>query len=143
MEVPAFFNEGCELKATVEDFHRKFGYYPESVLADNIYQTRENRRYCKALGIRLSGPPLGRKRAGEAGAKESRQMRKDACERNGIESSNGVAKRKYGLDLIMSKLDEASKTEAALIILAMNAAHRLRRWLLRFFRVWALRGVFQ
>lgn len=48
-------------------------------------------------------------------------MRKDACERNGIESSNGVAKRKYGLDLIMSKLDETSKTEAALFILAMNA----------------------
>ena len=70
-------------------------------------------------------------------------MRKDACERNGFESSNGVAKRKYGLDLIMSKLDETAKTEAALVILAMNAAHRLQRWLLRFFRVWALRGVFQ
>ena len=118
-------------------------FYPEAVLADKIYQTRENRRYCKALGIRLSGPPLGRKRAGEAGAKESRQMRKDACERNGIESSNGVAKRRYGLDLIMSKLDETAKTEAALIILAMNAAHRLRRWLLHFFRVWALKRVFQ
>ena len=95
------------------------------------------------LGIRLSGPPLGRKRAGDANAKESRQTRKDACERNGIESSNGVAKRKYGLDLIMEKLDETAKTEAALIILAMNAAHRLRRWLLRFFRIWAMRVVFQ
>ena len=70
-------------------------------------------------------------------------MRKDACERNGIESSNGVAKRKYGLDLIMSQLDETSKTEAALIILAMNAAHRLRRWLLRFFKFLALEVVFQ
>lgn len=137
------FNEGCDLKATVEDFHRKFGHYPEAVLADKIYQTRENRRYCKALGIRLSGPPLGRKRSGDAGAKETRQMRKDACERNGIESSNGVAKRRYGLDLIMAKLDETAKTEAALIILAMNAALRLRRWLLRFFRIWALRVVFQ
>ena len=87
------FNEGCDLKATVEDFHRKFGHYPEAVLADKIYQTRENRRYCKVLGIRLSGPPLGRKRAGDAGAKESRQTRKDACERNGIESCNGGAKR--------------------------------------------------
>lgn len=53
-------------------------------------------------------------------------MRKEACERNGIESSNGVAKRRYGLDLIMAKLDETSKTQAALTILAMNAAHRLR-----------------
>ena len=63
----------------------------------------EGCRYCKALGIRLSGPPLGRKRAGEAGARKTRQMRKDACERNGIESSNGVAKRRYGLDLIIQK----------------------------------------
>lgn len=31
-------------------------------------------------------------------------MRKDACERNGIESSNGVAKRRYGLDLIVQKI---------------------------------------
>ena len=55
-------------------------------------------------------------------------MQKDACERNGIESSNGVAKRRYGLDhLIMAKLDETSKTEAALTILAMKAVHRLRR----------------
>ena len=70
-------------------------------------------------------------------------MRKDACERNGIESSNGVAIRKYGLDLIMSKLDETAKTEAALVILAMNTAHRLRRWLLRFFNFWGLDVVFQ
>ena len=126
----------------MEDFHRKFGHYPEAVLADKIYQTRENRHYCKVLGIRLSGPPLGRKRTGDANAKESRQTRKDACERNGIESSNGVAKRKYGLDLIMAKLDETAKTEAALIILAMNAAIRLRRRFLHFFRIWALRVVF-
>ena len=90
------------------------------------------RSYWKALDIRLSGPPLGKKRVGEAGAKESCQMRNDACERNGIESSNGVAKRKYGLDLIMSKLDETAKTEAALVILAMSAAHWLRRWLCAF-----------
>lgn len=88
--------------------------------------------YCKALGIRLTGLPLGRKRTGEAGVKENRQMRKAACERNSIERNDGVAKRKYCLDLIMSRLDEPSKTEAALITLAMNAAHRLRRWLLHF-----------
>ena len=34
------------------------------------------------------------------------------------------------MDLIMSKLDDTAKTEATLNILAMNAAHRLRRWLL-------------
>ena len=34
----------------------------------------------------------------------------------------------------LAKLDETAKTEAALILLAMNAAHALARWLLRFFQ---------
>ena len=60
-------------------------------------------------------------------------MYKDACDRNAVEGRNGNAKRRFGLDLIAAKLDETAKTEAALILTAMNAAHRLARWLLRFF----------
>lgn len=55
------FNESQDLKQTVLDYRRKFGCFPKAVLADKIYQTRENRRFCKGLGIRLSGLPLGRK----------------------------------------------------------------------------------
>ena len=40
----------------------------------------------------------------------------------------------------MSKLDETAKTEAALNILAMNAACRLCRWLARIRRVGGGRG---
>ena len=61
-------------------------------------------------------------------------MYKDSCERNAIEGRNGNSKRRFGLDRIFSKLDETAKTEAALIILAMNASHRLVRWLVLFFR---------
>lgn len=60
-------------------------------------------------------------------------MYKDACDRNAVEGRNGNAKRRFGLDLIAAKLDETAKTEAARILLAMNAAHKLARWLLRFF----------
>lgn len=126
------FNEGCDLQPVVEEYYRKFGCYPEAILADKIYQTRDNRRYCTERGIRLSGPALGRPKKGDASAKESRQMYKDACARNAVEGRNGNLKRRYGLDLIMSKLDETAKTEASLNILAMNAAHRLHRWLLHF-----------
>ena len=126
------FNEGCDL-AAVEDYYRKFGCYPEAVLADKIYQTRANRAFCKEKGIRLTGPALGRPKAGEADRKQKRQMYKDACDRNAVEGRNGNAKRRFGLDLIAAKLDETAKTEAALILTAMNAAHRLARWLLRFF----------
>ena len=118
----------------MEDYHRKFGCYPEAVLADKIYQTRANRAFCKEKGIRLTGPALGRPKTGEADRKQKRQMYKDACDRNAVEGRNGNAKRRFGLDLIAAKLDETAKTEAALILLAMNAAHKLARWLLRFFQ---------
>ena len=128
------FNEGCDLQAAVEDYKRKFGCYPSAVLADKIYQTRSNKLFCSKLGIRLSGPPLGRRKVSETDAKIKRQMYKDSCERNAIEGRNGNSKRRFGLDRIFSKLDETAKTEAALIILAMNASHRLVRWLAFFYR---------
>ena len=37
------------------------------------------------------------------------------------------------MDLIAAKLDETAKTEAALILLAMNAAYKLARWLFALF----------
>lgn len=135
------FNEGCDLRATVEDYRRKFGCYPEAVLADKIYQTRANRAYCKERGIRLTGPVLGRPSGAEADRKQKRQMYRDACERNAVEGRNGNAKRRFGLDLISTKLDETSKTEAALILLAMNASFRLVRWLLRFFEILGFGGL--
>jgi len=128
------FNEGTDLQAAVEDYFRKFGCYPTVVLADKIYQSRANKLYCKQRDIRLSGLPLGRRCSDETDVKLQRQMYKDSCLRNAIEGRNGVAKRRFGLDLIMAKLDETAKTEAALVILAMNASHRLALWLVRFFR---------
>ena len=68
-------------------------------------------------------------------------MYRDACDRNAVEGRNGNAKRRFGLDLISTKLDETSKTEAGLIILAMNAAYKLAGWLLRFFEILGYRAV--
>jgi hypothetical protein len=54
------FNESLDLKPQIKAYHKRFGYYPESVHADKIYRTRGNIKYCKSHHIRLSGPPLGR-----------------------------------------------------------------------------------
>ena len=54
------YNENTCLIEAIERFKVRTGYYPERVLADQIYRTRENRSYCKEHGIRLSGPKLGR-----------------------------------------------------------------------------------
>ncbi len=54
------YHEGNDLPTSVERYVERNGVYPEAVLADQIYLTRENRKYCKKRGIRLSGPKLGR-----------------------------------------------------------------------------------
>src|SRR5699024_9497711 len=54
------YHEGKGLRESVEKYKDRYGYYPEAVLADTIYRTRENRAYGKERGIRLSGPKLGR-----------------------------------------------------------------------------------
>jgi hypothetical protein len=119
------FNEGSLLIESVENYYRHFGYYPECILADQIYRTKENRDYCNSKNIRLSGPRLGRKTE-EQKEKEAKQAYKDSCERNAMEGSNGVLKRRYGLDLIMCILKHSAELEAALQILAMNLQRRLK-----------------
>ena len=54
------YNESSDLKMQVEAYKDLTGYYPESVHVDRIYRTRDNRKWCKERGIRVSGPPLGR-----------------------------------------------------------------------------------
>ena len=54
------YNESTCLTEAVERFKERTGYYPNRVLANQIYWTRANRNYCKEHGIRLSGPKLGR-----------------------------------------------------------------------------------
>jgi len=52
------FNESTWLQQQTERFRNRFGHYPASIHADRIYRTRDNLRWCKQRGIRLSGTPL-------------------------------------------------------------------------------------
>ncbi len=111
------YNEGVTLQASVETYRQRFGFYPVAVLADQIYRNRDNLRYCKKLGIRLSGPQLGRP---SADLQEKKQLaRLDASERNAIEGKFGEGKRCYGLGLIRARLQSTSET-------VMNLERRLR-----------------
>ncbi|MBS3974140.1 MAG: hypothetical protein KGZ89_04660 [Actinobacteria bacterium] len=60
------FNEGSTLVEAVKNYYRRFGCYPKSVIADKIYRTRDNIKYCKSLrhppfwpAIRPSGKRSG------------------------------------------------------------------------------------
>jgi IS5 family transposase len=125
------FNEGQKLQETVEAYRDRYGYYPEAVLADKLYRTRENLQYCKELGIRLSGPKLGRPRKNEQTVHRKLE-RQDAAERNAIEGKFGEGKRHYGLDLIRARLPETSLSVISLQILVMNLERRLRLSLVQF-----------
>lgn len=127
------FNEGGELITQIETYRERFGCYPESVHADKIYRNRDNRRYCKKRGIRLSGPRLGRPpKVTESNAQalkaSEQQTRQDEIDRNAVEGKFGQGKRRYSLNRIMTKLSCTSETAIMISFLAMN----LKRWLTTF-----------
>ena len=119
------YNEGQNLNQSVKRYHERTGYYPLSVHVDAIYRNRENLSFCKAHGIRLSGPKLGRPPK-VASAKDKKLARQDARDRIPVEGALGVGKRRYNLGLIMTRLQETSESVIAMQFLVMNLAHRLR-----------------
>src|SRR5690625_3552541 len=128
------YHEGKGLRESVEKYKARYGYYPEAVLADTIYRTRENRTYCKERGIRLSGPKLGRpSKDKQINAEQKRIERQDASERNEIEGKFGEGKRRYGLGLISACLQQTSETAISLSLLLMNIGKILRDSFLAFF----------
>jgi len=129
------FNESGDLKAQVEAYYRFTGYYPESVHADRIYRTRENRAWCKERGIRISGPPLGRPPAIVSKSKK-KQAAYDERIRQAIEGKFGQGKRRFCLNLVMTKLDNSWQTAIAITFLVMN----LSTWWRRFFCVFLCRS---
>jgi len=130
------FNEAKTLQASVESYKQRFGYYPKAVLADKLYRNRENLKYCRERGIRLSGPKLGRPPKGGREA-DKKQERQDTADRNQIEGKFGEGKRKFGLDRIRARLANTSETVIAVQFIVMNLERRLRFLfflLMRWFR---------
>ena len=124
------YNESDVLIAAVERYFERTGHYPERILADKIYRNRNNLAYCREHGIRLSGPSLGRPKK-NAGTDKKTEY-KDNADRIAVERAFALAKQKYGLGLITSKLDETTRCSIALSVVAMNV-DRICRSLLRLF----------
>lgn len=120
------FSEGSLLQMQCQSYHRRFGCYPSRVLADKAYLSQDNRRWCKKMGISLPGPRLGRPPK-QTDPEEKRKQRAAGKERNEVEGRIGISKRRYGLDLIMCKLQQTSETEIMMQFLAMNADQIMRK----------------
>ena len=95
---------------------------------DKIYRNRENLSYCKAHGIRLSGPALGRPKKGET--RDKAQDYRDECERVEVERRFSLAKRKCGMGLVTAKLRETAAHVIAMSVLVLNL-RKIQRALLR------------
>lgn len=122
------FNESGDLKFQVERYKEFTGYYPESIHVDKIYRTRANREWCKVRGIRISGPPLGRPPKNVI-QQDKKQAIDDERFRNAIEGKFGQAKRRFSLNLVMTKLPETSETSIAITFLVVNLSTLLRQFL--------------
>jgi hypothetical protein len=130
------YNECNDLQQQAERFKERTGHYPESIHADKIYQTRENRAWCKKENIRLSGPKLGRPIEDiEILRTQQKQQRQDEIDRIEIEGKFGVGKRRFSLDRIMMKLRATSEHAAALIFIMINLNKILRDLLLSIFKM--------
>ena len=128
------FSEAKYLKESAEEYKRIFGFYPKVIIGDRAYATNENRGYCKLRGIRLSAPRRGPKSEQDK-LEERQQLYQDGCKRNAIEGDYGTGKRKYGLDLIMTKLYETTLTAISFGFFVKNMERLRRLFVLRFFDI--------
>jgi len=119
------YSEAKTLEDAAEAYCEIFGFYPKTIIGDRAYPTRDNRQWCQERHIRLSGPRLGRKSM-ETKAYEKKQIYQDSCKRNAVEGEFGTCKRRYGLDRIMAKLPDTSKTSIAMGFFAANMERKLR-----------------
>lgn len=118
-------------KMMIERFHKREGYYPSRVLADKI-RSRENLRYCKECGIRLTGPALDRPRKDDH--RDKTQNRLDECERVDVERRFSLTKRKCGMGLITDRLRETTAHVIVISVLLLNL-RKIQSALLRILMV--------
>ena len=130
------FNESTTLQASAEKYKEAYSHYPERILADTIFRTRENLQYCKEHGIHLNGPKLGKPYSDPKLQKEAEKLEwLESGERGEIERNFGVGKRRYALDRIVTKLKHTSEVMIHSSVLFMNLRKKLRLLLRFFFRM--------
>ena len=129
------YNESAVLKTAIANYKERTGHYPERVLVDQIYRNRENISYCSNLGIRLSGKKLGRPKNDADSKAEKKISYQDNTDRIEVERKFSLAKRKFGLNLLLTKREDTTGASTVISIIAMNI-DRLAAMLLRLIQFW-------
>lgn len=114
------YDEGGDLMMQVERFRTLYGCYPELVLADRRYLTRENRQYLKEHNIRIVGKPLGRPPKQKLSGYLKYKTRKEQNMRNHVEGKFGQGKNGYELNEVRAKRQDTSESWISAILFVMN-----------------------
>jgi IS5 family transposase len=114
----AYNESGC-LQSSVEQYEERFGKRPPVVIADQIFGTRENRRYLEGEGVGIAFKPLGRPR-GQPDRREKAWMKRQQKKRNGIEGFIGTTKTRYGLERILYAIPGGEEIWVRMGLMGMN-----------------------
>jgi hypothetical protein len=128
------YNEGTDLKKQVEAYKKLNGCYPEVVITDKIYGTRENRQWLKELGIRYSGKPLGRPSARSQTQYCKRKQKIEQGIRNQVEGKFGQGKNGYNLNKVRARAAKTSESWIAAIFFVMNLIKFSKDFLFSFLK---------
>ena len=113
------YHEGAkDFQSSIEQYRKSNGHYPELVQVDAIYPTKENRKWAKSRGIRITAKPLGRPK--KQTAAEKRKHKKEYAERNHVEGKIGQAKNGYRMNQIRTKLRETAESWISCVIFVTN-----------------------
>lgn len=115
------YNEGPLLIDALNAYRYRNGSYPERILVDQIYRTRENIQFCKKNSIRISGPKLGRPvKDIKALRRDQKAAARDNTDRIEIERYFSTAKRRNGMGSINKKRKDTSLSTIGMSVLVTN-----------------------
>lgn len=119
------YYEGHDLPSQVEEYKKRHGHYPEVVIGDQLYGTRENRKYLNKYNIRFAGKALGRPKKETDDNRQqlrddARQRKAEYRERIPIEGKFGQGKNGYRLNYIRAHTQATSEAWIRSIFLVMN-----------------------
>jgi hypothetical protein len=126
------YNEGTDLKKQVEAYKKLNGCYPEVVITDKIYGTRENRQWLKDKGIRYSGKALGRPSSQSQTQYRKRKQKIEQGIRNQVEGKFGQGKNGYNLNKVRARTSKTSESWIAAIFFVMNLIRFGKEFLFSF-----------
>ena len=128
------YNERTDLKKQVEAYKELNVCYPEVVITDKIYGTRENRQWLKELGIRYSGKPLGRPASKSQTQYWKRKQKIEQGIRNQVKGKFGQGENGYNLNKVRARTSKTSESWIAAIFFVMNLIRFGKEFLFSFLK---------